>query len=48
MPQTERTTIVVAPDGKIVATIGGVAGDANAEQALAIVQKLAANRTARN
>jgi peroxiredoxin Q/BCP len=44
----ERTTFVVAPDGKIVATIGGVAGDANAEQALAVVQQLAAKRTARN
>jgi peroxiredoxin Q/BCP len=44
----ERTTFVVAPDGKIVATIGGVAGDANAEQALAVVQKMAAKRTARN
>src|SRR6202789_670616 len=36
----ERTTFVVAPDGKRVATIGGVAGDANAEQALAVVQQL--------
>ena len=44
----ERTTFVVAPDGKIVATIGGVAGDANAEQALAVVQQLAAKRTAMN
>ena len=44
----ERTTFVVAPDGKIVATIGGVAGDANAEQALAVVQKLAVKRTASN
>lgn len=44
----ERTTFVVTPDGKIVATIGGVAGDANAEQSLAVVQKLAAKRTARN
>ena len=42
----ERTTFVVAPDGKIVATIGGLAGDANAEQALAVVQQLAAKRTA--
>jgi len=31
------------PDGKIFATIGGVAGDTNAEQALAVVQQLAAN-----
>jgi thioredoxin-dependent peroxiredoxin len=44
----ERTTFVVAPDGKIVATIGGVAGDANAEQALAAVQKMAGKPTARN
>src|SRR5579859_238452 len=44
----ERTTFVVAPDNKIVATIGGVAGDANAEQALAVVQQLAAKRAVRN
>ena len=44
----ERTTFVVTPDQRIVATIGGVAGDANAEQALAVVQQLAAKRTARN
>jgi len=44
----ERTTFVVTPDHKIVATIGGVAGDANAEQALVVVQQLAAKRTASN
>lgn len=44
----ERTTFVVASDGKIVATIGGVAGDANAEQALAAVQLLAVKRSAKN
>ena len=44
----ERTTFVVTPDGKIFATIGGVAGDANAEQALAVVQQLAAKTTAQN
>ena len=44
----ERTTFVVASDGKIVATIGGVAGDANAEQALAVVQHMAAKGTAKN
>lgn len=38
----ERTTFIVAPNGKIVATIGGVAGDANAEQALTFVQQMAA------
>lgn len=44
----ERTTFIVTPDGKIVATIGGVAGDANADQALAVVQQLAAKRTAKS
>jgi len=44
----ERTTFIVAPDGKILTTIGGVAGDANAEQALAFVQQLTAKPTARN
>jgi thioredoxin-dependent peroxiredoxin len=44
----ERTTFVVTPDGKIVATIGGIAGDANAEQALAVVQQLALKTSARN
>ena len=38
----DRTTFVVAPGGKIVATIGGLGGDANAEEALAVVQKMAA------
>ena len=41
----ERTTFVVAPDGKIVATIGGLGGDANAEQALAVVQQMAASHS---
>lgn len=41
----ERTTFIVASDGRVIATIGGVAGDANAEQALAVVQQLAARRT---
>src|ERR1700734_964914 len=44
----ERTTFVVAADGKIVATIGGLGGDANAEQALTVVQQLAAKGTAKN
>jgi len=38
----DRTTFVVAADGKIVATIGGLGGDANAEKALAVVQQIAA------
>jgi peroxiredoxin Q/BCP len=42
----ERTTFIIAPNGKIVATVSGVAGDANAEQALAEVQRLAAKRAA--
>ena len=37
----ERTTFVLASDGKIVATIGGLGGDANAAQALATVQQMA-------
>src|ERR1700678_14746 len=37
----DRTTFIVASDGKIVATIGGLGGDANAEQALVVVQQLA-------
>jgi peroxiredoxin len=37
---TERTTFVVTPDGKIAATIGGIAPDKNVEQALEAVQKL--------
>jgi peroxiredoxin Q/BCP len=45
---TERTTFVIAPDGKIVATIGGVAPDANVEQALAVVQGIAAKHAAKS
>lgn len=37
----ERTTFVVAANGKIVATVGGVDPATNVEQALAAVQKLA-------
>lgn len=44
----ERTTFVVTPDNKIVATIGGLGGDANAEKALSVVQDLAAKRIAKN
>jgi thioredoxin-dependent peroxiredoxin len=45
---TERTTFVIAPDGKTIATIGGVAPEANVEQALAIAQDLAAKRAAKS
>jgi len=40
----ERTTFVVSPNGKIVATIGGLAPTENVEQALAVVQQLAAKK----
>lgn len=40
----ERTTFVVTPDGKIAATIGGIAPVANVEKALEIVQQLGARR----
>ncbi|MGO9803142.1 MAG: peroxiredoxin [Steroidobacteraceae bacterium] len=39
----ERTTFVLAKDGKIAATITGVAPDKNVEQALTAVQHLTAN-----
>lgn len=37
---SERTTFIVTPDGKIAATVGGLAPAANVDQALAVVQKL--------
>lgn len=37
----ERTTFIVAPDGKIAATIGGMTPEENVGAALAAVQKLA-------
>lgn len=39
---TERATFVVTPDGNIAATIAGVKPDENVNQALDVVQKLAA------
>jgi peroxiredoxin len=42
--RAERTTFVVTPDGKIAATVGGIAPDANVHQTLEAVQKLAAGR----
>ncbi|MDD5115247.1 MAG: redoxin domain-containing protein, partial [Methylobacter sp.] len=38
----ERTTFIVTPEGKIVATIGGIKPAENVEKALEAVQKLAA------
>lgn len=37
----ERTTFVVTPDGRIAATVGGLAPEANVERALEAVQRLA-------
>jgi len=44
--RTERTTFVVTPDGRIAGTVGGVAPDANVQQALALVRKLAGAKKA--
>lgn len=45
----ERTTFIIAPDGRIVATVGGLAPEDNVEQALATVQALhAAEHTTTN
>ena len=41
---TERTTFVVTPDGKIAATIGGMKPDENVNNALQVVQELAAKK----
>lgn len=41
----ERTTFVVRPDGKIAATIGGVAPDENVQKALEVVEKLAGSKS---
>lgn len=40
----ERTSFVVAPDGRIVATLSGLAPATNVEKALEAVQKLNASR----
>ncbi|RZL02719.1 MAG: peroxiredoxin [Rubrivivax sp.] len=39
--RVERTTFIISPNGKIVATVGGVAPAANVEKSLEIVQQLA-------
>ena len=41
---TERTTFIVTPDGKIAASVGGLAPEANVAAALAYVQQLADGR----
>jgi peroxiredoxin len=43
---TERTTFIVTPDGKVAATIGGMAPADNVEKALTEVQQLAAAKGA--
>ena len=43
---TERTTFVVATDGRIAATLGGLAPAVNVEKALESVQQLTAQRPA--
>jgi peroxiredoxin Q/BCP len=40
--RVDRTTFIVSPDGKVAATIGGLAPAANVEKALEAVQQLAA------
>lgn len=40
----ERTTFIITPDGKIAATIGGLAPAENVAKALEAVQKLAATK----
>jgi peroxiredoxin len=44
----ERTTFIVTPDGRITATLGGLAPAANVDKALEVVQKLAAAKPAAN
>lgn len=41
---TERTTFLVTPEGKVAATIGGVAPTENVDKALAAVQELKAGK----
>jgi thioredoxin-dependent peroxiredoxin len=45
--RTERTTFIVTTDGRIAATIGGLAPDANVDKALETVQKLASTTQAK-
>jgi peroxiredoxin Q/BCP len=42
--RVERTTFIVSPDGKIAATVGGLAPAANVEKALEVVQGLNASK----
>jgi len=40
----ERTTFIVSPAGKVLATVGGIAPDANVQKALEVVQQLHAGK----
>ena len=40
----ERTTFIVSPAGKVLATIGGIAPDANVQKALEVIQQLHAGK----
>lgn len=40
----ERTTFVVTPDGKVAATVGGMAPTANVDKALEAIQQLSAKK----
>ena len=42
--RTDRTPFIVTPDGRVAATVGGVAPDANVLKALEIVQQLSAGK----
>jgi peroxiredoxin Q/BCP len=42
--RVDRTTFIVAPDGKIAATLGGLAPSVNVDKALEAVQQLAATQ----
>jgi thioredoxin-dependent peroxiredoxin len=44
----ERTTFIVTPDGRIAATLGGVAPAVNVDESLAAVQRLATAKSSPN
>jgi peroxiredoxin len=44
----ERTTFIITPDHKIVATVGGISPAENVEKALQIVQQLAASHSTKS
>jgi peroxiredoxin len=44
----ERTTFIVTQDGRIAATIGGLAPQANVEKALEVVQRLAVGKAGKS